>query len=112
MQVLSVLKVREFFLRRRRWHYGARYRPAAAYLTFAKRYIFGMHVPLFSAQALIPMALGAAHSNAAASDFLFLAAAGHQGLLPLLHEPREWPIKVWVQFLPQQTGQVHATSVC
>ncbi len=62
-----------------------------------------MHVPLFSAQALIPMALGAAHSDAAASDFLFLAAAGHQGLLPLLHEPREWPIKVWVQFLPQQT---------
>lgn len=45
-------------------------------------------------QVLIPMALGAARSRGAASDFLFLAVAGHHGLLPLLHEPREWPIKV------------------
>lgn len=40
------------------------------------------------------MALGAARSRVAAADFLFLAAVGHHGLLPLLHEPREWPIKV------------------
>ena len=45
-------------------------------------------------QALLPLALDAARSRAAASEFLFLAAAGHHGLLPLLHEPREWPIKV------------------
>ena len=45
-------------------------------------------------QVLIPMALGAARSRGAAADFLFLAAAGHHGLLPLLHQPREWPLKV------------------
>ncbi len=44
-------------------------------------------------QAIVPLALGAAASRAAAAEYIFLAAAGHQGLLPLLHEPREWPIK-------------------
>lgn len=45
-------------------------------------------------QVLIPMALGAARSRGAAAEFLFLVAAGHHGLLPLLHQPREWPLKV------------------
>lgn len=58
------------------------------------------------------MALGAARSRGAAADFLFLAAAGHHGLLPLLHQPREWPIKVPPQAgVPTQAAQRHPCSL-
>jgi hypothetical protein len=59
------------------------------------------------AQVLVPMALGAARSRGAAADFLFLAAAGHHGL-PLLHQPREWPLKVLsLARVPTQSAQWH-----
>jgi hypothetical protein len=52
------------------------------------------------------MAMGAARSRGAAAEFLFLAAAGHHGLLPLLHQPREWPVKVVLQArVPSQSAQ-------
>jgi alpha-1,3-glucosyltransferase len=50
-----------------------------------------MHPP---PQALLPLAVDAVSRPRAARQFLLLAAAGHQALLPLLYRPEEYPVKL------------------
>ncbi|KAL6747134.1 glycosyl transferase [Haematococcus lacustris] len=51
--------------------------------------------------AILPLAIPAVSSPSAAQDFLLLSAAGTYGLLPLLYQPQEYPIKLLLLLLYQ-----------
>jgi alpha-1,3-glucosyltransferase len=86
--------------------------PAAVAYSALCGFMFGYHVHEKAVLvALVPLGAVALRSAARAADWLLLAAAGCYGLLPLLHEAQEYPIKVCalVAFLAAaHTGVGHA----
>lgn len=72
----------------------------AVVLSLLSSFVWGYHVHEKAIlMVLVPMAINAARSRADASTFLFMAAVGHHSLFPLLHQPREWPLKVAIAFV-------------
>lgn len=72
----------------------------AVVLSLMSSFVWGYHVHEKAIlMVLIPMAVNAAHSRRAANSFLLVAAVAHHSLFPLLHQPREWPIKVLIALL-------------
>ncbi len=69
--------------------------PAAVAYAALCGFMFGYHVHEKAViVALVPLGAVALRSGKQAADFLLLAAAGCYGILPLLHEVQEYPIKI------------------